>query len=373
MQSKLSKAFGECLARIKGGEVASACLAEYPKLRQRLVPLLYTTLAIQTVPKTVPSEEFRQQSRARLVARLRQRFSQTERSRQEWPAAGIWAALWRGLVRAFSGPARVAIPLTLALILAVQALFLFGAFNVFSPSQSRALASQATLDAKGSVELRMPGSTVWQDASDGMTLNAGSRIRTAPDAQAVLTFFNGTTITLEPGTDLVVETIEFSTESKSSVLVFKQWIGKTWSRVEKLADPGSRYEIQTPSAIALVRGTLFATDVDESGATTIETREGLVSVSSQGREVYVAPGQQTTVEFGVAPADPAPVSQNGADQVQQSNGSLPAAPEASSGEPPHGLLNGLPWEGGQDTWLLALVIGALVLSLGVTVYMWRKH
>ena len=141
-----------------------------------------------------------------------------------------------------------------------------------------------------------------------MTLQAGSRVRTASDSQALLTFFNGTSVNLEPGTDLVVEQVERGGENQPTVIVVRQWLGKTWSRVTKLADPGSHYEIQTPSAIAVVRGTMFSTEVDETGATRVQTTEGLVSVSAQGEEVYVPAGQQTSVEPGASPSEPIPVS-----------------------------------------------------------------
>jgi hypothetical protein len=56
-----------------------------------------------------------------------------------------------------------------------------------------------------------------------------------------------------------------------------------------------------------VRGTLFATEVDEAGKTTVQTTEGSVNVSAQGKEVQVPAGKQTTVAPGAAPSSPAPI------------------------------------------------------------------
>jgi len=76
----------------------------------------------------------------------------------------------------------------------------------------------------------------------------------------------------------------------------------------KKMDPGSRYEIQTPSAYALVRGTLFEADVDDTGSTTVRTIEGMVSVVAVQEEVYVPAGHEVSVEPGAAPADLRPVA-----------------------------------------------------------------
>lgn len=67
---------------------------------------------------------------------------------------------------------------------------------------------------------------------------------------------------------------------------------------------GSRYEIRTPSASALVRGTLFATRVDEVGSTLVRTTEGAVLVTAQNQEVVVQSGQQTNVGAGSSPPVP---------------------------------------------------------------------
>ena len=71
-----------------------------------------------------------------------------------------------------------------------------------------------------------------------------------------------------------------------------------------MADSGSQYEIKTPSATAVVRGTLFATEVDETGSTQVTITEGLVSVVAQEEEVYLTANQQSGVEAGSPPSQP---------------------------------------------------------------------
>ncbi len=212
---------------------------------------------------------------------------------------------WRRLVHAPIGPRALTFAGTFLLLIAIGG-SLFMIVSLSSSLQSDALASQCTVSIlSGSVEVQIPGSHTWQQADDGMTLRAGSRVKTAEGSHAVLTFFEGSSIKLEPCTDIQIQRVAHVDE-RSTEVVLKQWVGKTWCRVVKMIAPGSRYEIQTPSAIALVRGTLFETEVDETALTTVRTTEGLVSVSAQNEEVLLPAGNQVSVELGAPPSEPQP-------------------------------------------------------------------
>jgi len=428
LQAKLSKAFSECLARIIRGEAVNSCMAEYPKLRQQLVPLLYTALSISTIPKVSPSDDFRKLSKGRLLARLQERSIQAEKSREAKIASSRLGILYRGLESAITNMSKVAVPITLLLILVLQCFSLFGMPNFISLSPAPALASHCTLSTlAGNVQLQIPDSSTWEEAKNGMTVKVGSRVKTDQNSQAMLTFFNGTTLTIEPSTDLEVERVECG-ENQPTVIVLKQWLGKTWSRVTKLADPGSHYEIQTPSGIALVRGTLFTTEVDKTGAMRVQTIEGLVSVSAQGEEVYLPAGRQTIVALGASPSEPMPVSysesekqwgqskeetplqstdverpgsqvqekepeklvvtESSAERAQSSvstgqdivieeqreqSKENPSAKSLDNEEPPGQTHEGLLWKGQYETWMFAVIIGAVIFSFGLAVTLLRRQ
>lgn len=159
----------------------------------------------------------------------------------------------------------------------------------------------------GYVDIRDAGSVDWEQGVEGMQLFAGTYVRTANKSWAKLTFFEGSILTLEPNTTIEIRNMDV-TEKQDTIILLKQWIGRTWSRVVKMLGLSSRYEIQTPSANAVVRGTLFLTEVDDTETTTVQTREGLVSVTGQGKEVYVPAGKQTTVDSGMAPSKPVKAS-----------------------------------------------------------------
>ena len=205
--------------------------------------------------------------------------------------------MWHTIV----GARRVAIPVTLALFLLLSVSLSGVPHSLFS---TPAFASQCTLSIlSGSVEVQKPGHDKSQTGTDGMTLKVGTRIKTSADSHALLTFFEGSTIKLEPNSDLEIQQVEYASE-ESTTIVLKQWLGRTWSRVVKMADPGSHYQIETPSATAIVRGTLFMTEVEENGFVRVATLEGLVSLIAGGEEVQLPANNQAQVETGAAPSQP---------------------------------------------------------------------
>jgi len=302
MKTELSKILDECITRISQGKTIKNCLAKYPGMQEQIEPLLRTARSISTVPRISPSEEYIKTSKANLIARLRNEAIQAQpvRYRERITLLDSLGILWQRLWQATANMRKATVAITLAVILAHGAGI--AALNFLSTPV--ALASGCTLSIlSGSVEVQEAGRVGWQQGDDGMSLVAGTRVKTAEDSHALLTFFEGSTIKLEPNTNVEIQQVEY-TEGQSTRIVLKQWLGRTWSRVVKMADPGSHYEIETPSATALVRGTLFSTEVDETGATQVTTTEGLVSVIAQGKEVYLPASQQSTVVVGSPPSQP---------------------------------------------------------------------
>jgi len=159
----------------------------------------------------------------------------------------------------------------------------------------------------GDIQVQTKNSLAWEKAKDGMLLEPGSRVRTNPDSCAAINFAEGTTTKLEPGTDVIITRLENNEDEQLDIIELKQRSGKTWNQVARLADDSYDFQINTTSADIIVHGTSFATEVDESGTTTVQTTEGDVSVKAQGQEVHVPAGQQTEVKAGLPPAAPQPI------------------------------------------------------------------
>jgi hypothetical protein len=293
MSRKLAKILDECIERLNHGESIETCLAQHPRDLKDVAQLLETVRRI-TAPPVSPSEEFVNA----LEDRLRAQYGTHTAGSASWPGrlATAWRGLWQPLVRA----RKIAVPAAIGLVLVIAAGF--SAYHGSSPLS--VLTAPCTLTTYGgTIEILQPDAASWEEGIDGITLTAGARLKTGTDASALLTFFDGSTLNMEPGTD--VEILQMVPGGDKAVtIVLKQRVGRSWSHVVKMADAGGRYEIETPSAYAVVRGTQFLTQVDNSGETTIHTTEGLVSVIAEAEEVYVPAGQQTTVEPGTPPTAP---------------------------------------------------------------------
>lgn len=181
-------------------------------------------------------------------------------------------------------------------------------FSLYQPNRLTSSLPVCTLNIiSGDIKVQTKDTLTWEKANDGMILEPGSRVRTDSDSHASLTFSQGTTTKLEPGTDLIVAKLEGDQATQPDAIVLEQRLGKTWNQVAAQPDSNYQFQIKTSSADVKVRGTLFATEVDESGKTIIQTSEGQVSVSAEGQEVQVYAGQQTEVEPGAAPSVPEPM------------------------------------------------------------------
>lgn len=170
--------------------------------------------------------------------------------------------------------------------------------------QRAAAASMVLSILRGSADVAR-GQADFVRASDGHVLDPGDRVRTGNDGHAIVTFIDGSTVTIEPATTVTL--VEATASLGGAITIrLEQAIGRTWSSVQKLAHADSKFEVTTPSTTATVRGTGFITTVSTSGATAVTTTDGIVEVSAQGQTVVVPAGSVTTVLPGASPSPPVP-------------------------------------------------------------------
>ena len=150
------------------------------------------------------------------------------------------------------------------------------------------------------VDAARGGADAFQPALDGDVFATGDVVRSDDNGRAVLTFFDGSTISVDPKSRVRVTALT-KTGSGSLQLELEQTAGRTWASVSKLASPDSKFVIKTPSMVATVRGTTFETIVeaqaDGTFTTTIKTSEGDVVVqAAAGGSVTVSAGQQVDIQ-----------------------------------------------------------------------------
>ena len=194
--------------------------------------------------------------------------------------------------------ATVALGFTLAIVLGIAGVV----------SNSKAFGAATTLTIiSGDVNVRHGAAGAFALATDGEILNEGDGVRTGTDGRAVLTHFEGSTVTIEPATELTIENSSTLADG-GTVVVMTQSVGRTWHVVTKLIAGSSKYEVKTPASTASVRGTAFEVNSDPA-QTTVSTTEGTVvaRVADPARpgtsvDVPVTAGNTQTQSRNAAPA-----------------------------------------------------------------------
>lgn len=198
----------------------------------------------------------------------------------------------------------VAAALGVAFVLAIA----LGASGVLTPKNQRtALGASTTLAIiSGDVQVRH-GTGDYTAAEDGMVLAPGDSVRTGAGARAVLTYFEGSTVEIEPLSELAIE-VAHGNPDGSTVIEMRQQLGTTWHVVTRLVQGGSKYDVHTTASTASVRGTQFIVGVDAEQTTSVATTEGNVATSDAAATTTVAvtPGLITTTKKGEKPTPPQP-------------------------------------------------------------------
>jgi len=172
-----------------------------------------------------------------------------------------------------------------------------------TPTPSTPTSSTLTMLSitEGSVFVMKAGTDNWIEAQVGMSLEPGDTVKSGDSSSAEITFFDGTTIELQPGTEIEVVSLDISTDTGSTTITLEQTIGTTISRVTKLLDPASRYEVETPTGVAAVRGSVMIVRVFEDSTTWIFNQEGNIWFIVQGVELQILEGQLCVSIFGQLP------------------------------------------------------------------------
>ena len=154
---------------------------------------------------------------------------------------------------------------------------------------------------EGNVSVMKAGTASWVEAQVGMSVEAGDSIKTGDDSSAEITFSEGSTIELQAGTEIEIASLDISTDSGSTTITLEQTIGSIIFRVTKVIDPGSRYEVETPTGVVAVRGSAVQVYVIEDGTTWAINLEGDIWAVAQAVETQIPEGRQCIVRPGQPP------------------------------------------------------------------------
>ncbi len=162
--------------------------------------------------------------------------------------------------------------------------------------------------------------------SIGRILNHGDNLFTNDNTQAAIRFTDdGSIMRMNASTEMQIRAEGERAALRKTLQIS---VGELWARVNR--QEGAEYRIQTPTAVAAVKGTEFYVRVDETGATTIITLEGVLDFFNDVGTVELPAG----FTGSVATATEAPVVGRTTSQELASFASVGASQEGSgvSGE-----------------------------------------
>lgn len=128
-------------------------------------------------------------------------------------------------------------------------------------------------DVYGTSHKRLPNSSEWKTINSGDYIPPMTTIKTGTNSATLLTF---------PGRHIMrigeKTTVEMKELGKNKVFNFNVVSGNVWAVVSKIYKP-TKYEVETPSAVAGVSGTVFQLSYDDNeDETNVSTEEGQVNV-----------------------------------------------------------------------------------------------
>jgi hypothetical protein len=164
-----------------------------------------------------------------------------------------------------------------------------------------ALATVEAIDPQVAVRRGDGAFTALQGSSE---LGQGDQVQTDASGFAQVVFFDGSWQRVEADTTLTLtELVDIEGGQTVRTGIDK---GRAWQRVEALTDDEDAFAVDTPVAVASVRGTAFAVDCDgEPIACTYSVVEGIVEVAvSGGAVVPVTPGEVLRVPLDQPAGEP---------------------------------------------------------------------
>jgi hypothetical protein len=155
--------------------------------------------------------------------------------------------------------------------------------------------------AEGDVFVMKADTDDWIEGAVEMSLGVGDKLKTGDDSGAEITFFDGSTMELQAGTQIEITSLDFSADTDVTTITLMQTIGTTISRVTKFLDPASRYEVETPTGVVAVRGSGVEIHVGEDGTTWGCNLEGDIQATAQYVDLQIPEGRCFIIEPGYPP------------------------------------------------------------------------
>jgi len=134
---------------------------------------------------------------------------------------------------------------------------------------------------KGQIEVQRGGKGEWKALATGGLIKTGDLVRSSKNSTAEFRWADGTRWKIMPSTEIKVKKSTYNMVKKADQSQLQLTTGKVFIRIIKALKPSSKFEVETPTSVAAVRGTIFSVEV-KNGKTSVAVFKGAVKVSSNG-------------------------------------------------------------------------------------------
>lgn len=155
---------------------------------------------------------------------------------------------------------------------------------------------------QGEAFVQPTGSSEWRPLKLREIISEGGSLKTAANSALEISFDDGTSFLLREQSVLSVKASKQGTLHLLRVLRLEG--GKIISRVKSATGKESRFEIETPSALAAARGTHYRVAVDGQGTTRAEMLESRIDLSAMGATVPLKEGEGAFARRNEPPSPP---------------------------------------------------------------------
>ena len=151
------------------------------------------------------------------------------------------------------------------------------------------------------VETKLAQEAEFKIVQEAAEVSEGSTIKTATTGRAIIENEDAT-ITVDKNSEITLHTQQ---KNKGKIQL---GAGNLWARVQKVFGQGEYFQVQTPNAVATVRGTAFSV-LYADGQTIVWVHEGSVAIFSKdpatdqqiGDELTIEAAQKATIASGYEP------------------------------------------------------------------------
>jgi hypothetical protein len=147
--------------------------------------------------------------------------------------------------------------------------------------------------------------------TESIETSEGASIKTDSTSQAILTFFEDSTVTLYNDTQVALlrtRTPRFDFSPRPDTIILEIKKGRVRIGAAPAIDSPLYFEVRFPQGIAVLEEGSYSVEVTEEQSQII-ARYGQVLATAAGTTMELNQGQRTTIATGEAPADPMPAAQ----------------------------------------------------------------